>query len=55
MGAEKVFTWLVKNEGGAPASELVPDNDIAAFIGLDRLINFIHIHRKLQIVPVSST
>ena len=53
IGAEKVFTRLVKNEVGAPALELV-DNDIAAFIGLDRLINFVHMRNELEIVPVSS-
>lgn len=48
IGAEKVFTQLVKNEIGAPEFELVPlDNDIAAFIGLDRLINFVHMRSKI--------
>lgn len=54
IGAEKVFTLPVKIESGDPAFELALDNEIAAFIGLDCLINVVHMRSKMQILPVSS-
>jgi hypothetical protein len=54
IGAEKVFTRLLKTGLGDPASLSELDNVTAAFIALNHLINFVCMHSKSKFVPVAS-
>jgi len=54
IGAEKVFTRLMKTGLGDPALLLELDNDTAAFIALNHLISFVCMRGKMEFVPVAS-